>query len=448
MVILTIILAVVNIALGAWLAVRLGYGPPTFADAWDALTYIPPSHSGDQDFFAATDLANHLDELLDDAPDDDDFELECIAVEDLEITKEIELDYEVSDMLDPTDPEYWDLNEKFVETSILKLVIAAIKTGMRMTTVDTSLRNTQDSPTLELVQSSQASLVEDCEVYLEEQKSAAADLEKRLDTLEDQEVALDLASDLEIQAQKLDQTMKRIKDMPTDADFKKNTEYLIDKLNQLRITRHHLIDVHSRLFLAIARNERCLASIDAHMLEDHLTKLYNRIGLESTLSQWFDKKRHQTRQMSAAIFDIHDFSRINNQLGILLGDKILVELAKQLRESCNADDLIGRYTGQQLLVIYSDAGPQTAIKNAEMFRQTIKESTFLINGEPCIVELNLAFTEIKPTDENEQNILKRLLVALEESKNDGPDQSVLHDGTYTRKIESPPLRTKPKTITL
>ncbi|MGD9126901.1 MAG: GGDEF domain-containing protein [Planctomycetia bacterium] len=437
-----------NIALGAWLAIRLGVGPPTFADAWDALTYVTPSRSRDEGFLAATDLENHLGELLDDAPEDDDFEVEQVVTEEPEGEKEIELDYEVSDMLDPTDPEYWDLSEKFVETSILKLVIAAIKTGMRMTSVDTALRSEQENPTQDLLNTSQESLIEDCVVYLDEQKAAAEDLEKRLDTLKDQAMALDLASDLEIQTQKLSQTMKRIQEMPTEGDPQKNMVYLLDKLNQLRVIRHILMDVHNQLFLAIARNENCLDAIDTHMLEDHLTKLYNQIGMESTLAYWFAKKRHDTRQLNAALFDLHDFTETNNRLGILLGDKILIELAKLLRAESSADDLLGRYTGQQFLVIYSDVGAQVAIKKAETFRQTIKESTFIVNNEPTMVELNLAFTEISPNDKNEVVVLKRLSHAMEESKNDGPDQSILHDGTYTRRIDSPALRTEPVTIVL
>lgn len=448
MVILTFVLAIVNIVIGFWLAMRLGFGPPTLTDAWDALICFEATGVEDAELFAATDLTDHLDALLEDDHEDDDFDLECIVVEEQEVEKEVELDYEVSDMLDPTNPEYWDLSEKFVETSILKLVIAAIKTGVRMTTVDTLLRNGQSNPDHDLIQSSQSSLAEDCQVYLDEQKAAAEDLEKRLDTLENQEVALDLTSDLEIQTQKLEQTMKRIQETDLDADPKESVDYLIDKLNQLRATRHLLIDVHNQLFLAIARNEKHLGSIDTHMLEDHLTKLHNRIGMESTLGQWFSKRRHQSRQLNMAIFDVYEFTAINNKLGILLGDKILVELAKQLRESCGADDLIGRFNGQQFMVIYSDIGPQAAIKKAETFRQMVKESSFLVNDELCPLELNFAFTEIKPDDKNEEIVIKRLLEALEESKEEGPNQSFSHDGTYTRRIDSPSLKIQPQTINL
>lgn len=449
MVILTCILAVANITIGFWLAMRLGFGPPTFGDAWDVLTYcVPTIDDEDAELFAATDLTNHLDRLLDDDPEEDDFDLECIVVEEEEFGKDIELDYDVSDMLDPTDPEYWDLSEKFVETSIIKLVIAAIKTGVSMTTIDTALRNEQQNPDRELIESSRNSLLEDCEVYIEEQKLAAADLEHRLNTLKDQDIALELNAALKIEAQKLEQTMVRIKETDLETDPKENVKYLLEKLNQLRVTRHKLVDTHNQLFLAIARNENALTAVDAHMLEDHLTKFYNRIGIEVTLAEWFARKRHHSRQLSAAIFDVHEFTEINDDFGILIGEKILVEITKQLRETCSADDLIGRFTGQQIMVIYCDIGPQAATKKAENFRQTIKESTFLVNGEVCPVELNFAFTEIKATDQDEQLVTKRLLEALAESKEAGTDQSFMHDGTWINPIESPPLKTKPKTIHL
>ena len=446
MVILTFVLAVTNIVLGLWLAIRLGFGPPTLTDAWDAFTCFEPSIVDDADFLAATDLANHLDDLLDDDPDEDDFDLECLIAEEEEHDREIELDYEVSDMLDPTDPEYWDLSEKFVETSILKLVIAAIKNGVRTTSIDTELRNANENADRALIQSSRDSLLEDCQVYLEEQKLAGEDLKSRLNTLTDQIVAQEVSDSLEHQTRQLEATMARLNAIDFEVDPKVGAECLLDELNQLRVTRHRLLDIHNRLFLEIARSEGHLDAVDSNMLQDHLTRLYNRIGIEVTLSDWFARKRHKTRQLSVAIFDIHEFTEINNKLGILIGDKILVHLAKYIRETCGADDLIGRLTGQQILVVYCDIGPQAATKNAEIFRQTIKESTFLINEESCSIELNFAFTEIKETDSEVPVIINRLLEALRESKKAGPDKSFMHDGSWVNPIESPPLRTKPKTF--
>jgi diguanylate cyclase (GGDEF)-like protein len=181
-----------------------------------------------------------------------------------------------------------------------------------------------------------------------------------------------------------------------------------------------------------------LDKIEKQLFNDPLTKLRNRIGLETTLWQWWQEGRHQSRSMTAALVDLDGFDWVNRRHGSLAGDRILYQLAQVLRKHTGEADLVGRFAGERFLILIVDVGPRAATKNVEFVRQSIERITFLYGEEEIRVTAGGGITEVAPDDTHE-TLFARMEQALAQAKQAGPNRSCFHNGEEVELVESPSL---------
>lgn len=436
MVWLTLVIGVLNLCLGYAAAVYLGYAPPGVRAAWEALAgQRDASTPGTQ--ATLQELSSlPIDQMLDDEPEDtmDD----SMAMETYEDPDEDD----ASALFSPDDPEAWELNEKYIETSVLKLNIAMLKSGKKTTEIDTRLRNCRGRTDRETIQECLADLKEDCETYLAEHSELAEKFSQRIGELGELSA---LGDEIEManleQSAQVETTLNNLKHMDFKSDLEQANARLLEEIANLRAARHKLRDNQEVAFLAIARQEDRMDKLEPRLFSDPLTRGHNRIGLEATLWQWWQEKRHQSRQISAALFDMDAFGELNEDYGPLVGDRILQHLAQIIREEAGKGDLVGRYAGQRFLIVTLDVGPRTAIKKAETIRQLIQQARFLVGGQggaaqQIRVTAAGAIAEVSPEDSME-GFLDRLEETLKRAKQAGPNRSFSHDGTQPELVESP-----------
>lgn len=415
MVLLTLIVAVLNLSFGFAVAVFLGYGPPGLLEAWQALVADRGGSADDEFTGLPQELATAPIELMLDDASGEESEIQPYNEPYDENAAEFE---QVA--LDA--PEQWDLNEKYIETSILKLNIAMMKSGARATELDTRLRACKGQSTEETIQDCLAKLQEDCEVYLAEQAENAERFRERVSELGELKT---LGDEIEManldQAAQIETTLNNLKYMDFGSDLEAANARLLEEINNLRVARHHLRDEQEVAFLAIARYEDRIDKIEKQLFTDPLTKLRNRIGLEELLWQWWQQKRHQSRQMNAALFDLDDYGGLNERQGSLLGERILYEVAQYMLRSAGKADTVARYAGQRFIVIMLDAGPRQATKLAETIRQGIEHLVFLRNGEEIRLTACSGVTEIQ-SDDGYIDVFNRLEAAVQHAKRSGPNR--------------------------
>ncbi|HUT92214.1 MAG TPA: diguanylate cyclase [Thermoguttaceae bacterium] len=444
-IILTLLVGVLNLCLGYVLAVRLGYGPPGLVDAWEVLlanrpiqpaaVQEPPPDERSADAPPQENVGPTLEEMLDkpydEAYDDAYHEAydEAYDAERQPGSEEPQLDA----------PEEWELDERFVEVSVLKLNIAMIRSGARTTDIDTRLRAAQGESDTETIQRCRDELLEDSQAFLAEHGQAADRFRERIEELGELRTLGDRIemANLE-QAAQVETTINNLQFMDFESDLEAANERLLEELKNLRIARHKLRDDQERAFLAIARYENRLAEMEKRMFNDALTRLPNRIGLEATLWQWWQGGRHRSRQTSAALFDLDAFGQANERYGALACDKILYQIAQVIQSQAGEADLVGRFSGQQFLLVILDVGPRKAIKSAELIRQSIERITFLSGDDEIRVTVGAGITEVV-SDDTHEALFTRLEQALREAKEAGPNRSFLHDGQNVELVESPGL---------
>jgi diguanylate cyclase (GGDEF)-like protein len=448
---LTFAIAVLNICLGFALAAYLGYGPPEFLESLGSLGRLrphfrlprraaripaPPSPPPEpppavappaelQAMFDAGD-ADELDMQPCDEPYDDD----------------------AAELMAPDAPERWDLAEKYVETSILRLNIAMMKSGLRATEIDGRLRACRGHSDRETVEDCLRLLREDCITYLAEQSEAAEKFRARIGEMGElsalgEEIEM---SNLE-QAAQVETTINNLEYMDFHSDPEAANHRLLEEIKNLRIARHHLRDNQEAAFLAVARYENRIDKIEKQLYTDPLTQLRNRIGLEAALCEWWRQGRQKSRPMSAALIDLDAFGGVNERHGSLLGDRILYQVGQLLQPAAGSADMLGRFAGQRFLLVMLDIGPRAAVKHVEFLRQTLEKAAFLHEGVKIKLTAGASITEVKPED-NYAAVLERLESAMKTVKPLGPNRACLHDGHRAAPIESPNLGAEERDIVI
>ena len=137
---------------------------------------------------------------------------------------------------------------------------------------------------------------------------------------------------------------------------------------------HLLSDKNARLQLEKDKF-RHLSTVDS------LTQAYNRFGIDNIIASLINLKTHSGTQQNVPDFallliDIDHFKPINDKRGHDTGDRILQNVASIINQNINAQDFLGRWGGEEFLVIMPDTDKDTAFKLAEKIRLVIHETTF------------------------------------------------------------------------
>ena len=115
---------------------------------------------------------------------------------------------------------------------------------------------------------------------------------------------------------------------------------------------------------------------------DQLTGLYNRRYALPHLAQMAEQAQAKGRDFTVMVLDIDHFKSINDQYGHAVGDKVLAEVARRLRDNLRAVDLIARIGGEEFLVAMPDTTAAQGQVAAERLRRMIEDSPFVAQTDP------------------------------------------------------------------
>jgi len=118
---------------------------------------------------------------------------------------------------------------------------------------------------------------------------------------------------------------------------------------------------------------------------DPLTKALNRRALMTKLKLYVSAGV----PVSVMMLDIDNFKRINDTYGHLTGDKVLKELSEIIEKSLRSGDFVGRYGGEEFLIVLPRTNKETAFKVAERIRRKIERHRFPV-PEPVTVSIGVA----------------------------------------------------------
>ena len=113
---------------------------------------------------------------------------------------------------------------------------------------------------------------------------------------------------------------------------------------------------------------------------DQLTKINNRLYLEEVLVSQYYRFNRYSEECSIILVDIDYFKAVNDKYGHIVGDKVLIEFAHLLKRSIRKDDVIGRWGGEEFLIILPHTHLEKALYLAEKLCKIVSEHSFSIIG--------------------------------------------------------------------
>lgn len=161
-------------------------------------------------------------------------------------------------------------------------------------------------------------------------------------------------------------------------------------------------------------------------LTDPLTHLSNRRSILSNLSAEYERSRRHGSSFSLLLVDLDHFKRVNDTWGHPAGDQVLVETAKTLKESVRQNDHVGRYGGEEFLVILPGTDSESAHQLAERCRQQLQGLVVDIPNTPPLKitgSMGLFCNEHDRTASTEQ-MLHFADVALYKAKESGRNRVI------------------------
>ncbi len=150
---------------------------------------------------------------------------------------------------------------------------------------------------------------------------------------------------------------------------------------------------------------------------DELTQLYNRRKIDQILQGEIENSLIVGKGFGICLLDIDFFKKINDTYGHQAGDSVLANLAQFLMNHTRVSDYVGRWGGEEFLIIFPQIKAGALEVLAEKLRQEIKELSF---GELGHITVSLGITMFQKNDTTE-SIVKRVDEALYKVKNSGRD---------------------------
>lgn len=190
------------------------------------------------------------------------------------------------------------------------------------------------------------------------------------------------------------------------------TQYDTHIINQLSNTNEQLREETNKF--------RRLSTVDP------LTQLYNRFGIDQIVASLANQNHPETSANYALIItDIDHFKKINDQYGHDNGDLVLQHITNLIQDKMRANDFVGRWGGEEFVMIMPGASAKTAMSVAEAIRNTLANSKVKLNGE---IQLSASFgvSEHQP-NEDFATCFKRADNALYKAKELGRNRCVLAD---------------------
>ncbi len=117
---------------------------------------------------------------------------------------------------------------------------------------------------------------------------------------------------------------------------------------------------------------------------DHLTKLLNRAAVLDVLDKEIAKANREETSVSVLMADLDRFKQVNDTYGHDAGDHVLREASRVFKENLRQYDAVGRYGGEEFLIVLPGCNLMDAAARADMLRKQLKDTPIRVGNETIL----------------------------------------------------------------
>ena len=166
---------------------------------------------------------------------------------------------------------------------------------------------------------------------------------------------------------------------------------------------------------------------------DSLTGLLNRAEIFGLLERELERARRERKPLSVILADIDHFKKVNDSGGHLFGDEALREIARRLQSRLRPYDGVGRYGGEEFLLVLPGCDSEGALQRANELREAIADAPVISGGveKSITMSLGVAVSECTGVQELEA-LVNRADAALYVAKDKGRNRVEQAAGSPTK----------------
>lgn len=162
-------------------------------------------------------------------------------------------------------------------------------------------------------------------------------------------------------------------------------------------------------------------TLEINVIQDPLTKLFNRTQLFKDMDSEIKIYRRSKQPFSLLFIDIDHFKSINDNFGHSVGDKVLTDFAKLLKNILRESDIAFRYGGEEFVVLVRHANASASYKLAERIREKVKAHNF---SPKFSITISLGLSEFKDGD-TVDDIINHADTMMYQAKAEGRNRTCL-----------------------
>lgn len=170
---------------------------------------------------------------------------------------------------------------------------------------------------------------------------------------------------------------------------------------------------------------RLFKEIHKLAITDSLTGLYNRRHFFTVASQEFERSRRYGHSFTLAMIDLDNFKNINDHYGHLSGDQALVAVAQLCQRMVRRVDTVGRYGGEEIVILMPETGEVHALRALERLRAAVEQMPVETPRGQVSLTISAGVTRVASlaeTDLTLEALLDQADRALYQAKQNGRNQ--------------------------
>ncbi len=213
-------------------------------------------------------------------------------------------------------------------------------------------------------------------------------------------------------------------DVNSDSAFQE----VVERLNK----QVKLFQIESEFTKKIARNKQIeMEGIMVQAQEvaqiDALTFLLNRRMIMKELQDEVLRAERYNSMLSISVVDVDHFKVVNDTYGHPVGDEVLREIACQLRDHVRHPDIVGRYGGEEFLILLPNSDSSAAADQALRLCKQVREAVVHINNNKLTlsITISIGIAQFQHGVDTWDTLLNRADNAMYEAKNNGRDRWVV-----------------------
>ena len=154
------------------------------------------------------------------------------------------------------------------------------------------------------------------------------------------------------------------------------------------------------------------------MLQDPLTGMQNRRGMDDMLGREVARARRSGAALSVAMLDLDKFKTVNDTYGHHAGDRVLVHMADITRSVLRESDVVVRYGGEEFLLILPDTDINGARFMLDRLQLVVQKTPLIHEGRRIAVAFSAGLAQLRP-DDNSASLVIRADRAMLQAKAEG-----------------------------